>query len=386
MRRPKLKRHCIQNGHVVLPSEVILKGTVVLAGRKIEYAGPARATPAGAEAIDARGGYVCPGLIDCHIHGAGPNSFDPPEARSFQAIADCLLSRGIVQHVPAMMASEEMIGGIAALIEDTGLRRRVPGLYVEGPFVNPAKRGGIQPAFVLPPDPQRIARLQRLARGRILLMVFAPELEGAEALPRAMRAHGILPCVGHTLATCQRAAEVVGRFKVNVTHLFNAMSGVHHNEPGAAVFGLIHDNAYVELNPDGAHVCPQVLKLVYRAKPVSRIVLISDAVVSAGGPPGECRYMGKAVVATENGVYYKEEGTLVGSRLLLNQGVARFMKLAGAPVEDAVRMASLNPAALLGLSRRKGSLEAGKDADVAVFPRSFAKARVVFFEGRRLIG
>ncbi|MCX7016376.1 MAG: N-acetylglucosamine-6-phosphate deacetylase [Candidatus Sumerlaeota bacterium] len=376
---------CIQRGDVVTPSSVLPGGTVILEGKRIAHAGPARKTPRGAEEVSARGSWVCPGLIDVHMHGARRWSLDPPDDESFRAIADIFLAHGVTQHVPTMMASDELIAGLSSLVDATGLRRRIPGIHIEGPFVNPEKRGGIQPQYVKPPDPAEIARLQRLAGGRIRMMVFAPELPRAAEVFRAMRRHGILPCVGHTLAASAEVAAVVGRTTVNMTHLFNAMSGVDHKQPGAALYGLTHDNVYVELNADGTHVHPEALRLAYRAKRRDRIVLMSDAVIGAGAPPGEFPYMGRDVIANERGVYYKDDGTLIGSRALLNQCVGRFIRFAGARVEEAVRMASLNPATMLGLARRKGSLETGKDADVVVFSRDFEKARAVWFEGLKFI-
>ena len=368
----------------MLAQETVPGGTVLVADGKIAYAGTPRRTPRGAEEIDARGGYVCPGLIDVHFHGAGPHSLDPPNETAFRAIAEFMISRGITQFVPAMMPSEDMVAGIPALIESTGLTRHIPGIYVEGPFVNPAKRGGIQEQYVRPVDLDYLEHLQRLARGRIILMTFAPELEGAEKLPRALRRLAILPCVGHSLASAARAAEVVGRSKVNCTHLFNAMSGLDHREPGLAAYAINADNVWTELNPDGIHVHPELMKIAVRAKRRDRIILISDAVVSAGQEAGDYRYMNRDVVASNDGVYYRRDRTLVGSRLLLNQGVASLIRHTGVPVHEAVRMASLNPATMLGMAKRKGSLEAGKDADVVVFQKNFAKPRVVFFEGQQV--
>ncbi|MCX7046503.1 MAG: N-acetylglucosamine-6-phosphate deacetylase [Candidatus Sumerlaeota bacterium] len=373
----------IQNGAVVLPDRVLSPGTVLIEGSKIAYVGGCRPTPRGAAEVDARGGIVSPGLIDVHFHGAGEHSLDPPDEASFRAIADILLKRGITQCLLGMMADESLIRGLSDLIEKTGLSRRIPGLMVEGPFVNVEKRGGIQTRFIQPVSLARLERLQRLARGKIVMMTFAPELKGADGLPRAMRRLGILPCVGHSTAACAQVEAVVGRSKIGMTHLFNAMSGVSHREPGVAVYGLTRDNAYIELNPDGCHVAPEVLDLVWRAKPHDKIILMSDAVIGAGlKPGGEYGYMGRTVVADERGVRYKDEGTLVGSRCLLNEGVARFMRFTGAPLEAAIRMASLNPAEMLGIARRKGSLAPGKDADVVIFSKNLAKAKLVFLAGQ----
>lgn len=375
---------CIQNGEVVLPDQSIAGGTVILADGLIHYAGPARVTPRGVTEVDARGGYVTPGLIDVHIHGAGFVGWEACTEDGLNQFQATLLAHGILRFVPTMMADESVIRRVTRLLQSAPCADRVPGIYVEGPFISPDKRGGVQEQYVRPVNLVYLEKLQRLADGRIRMMTFAPELKGAEKLPAAMRKLGIQPCVGHSLATAAQTASVCGRRKVCCTHLYNAMSGLDHREPGLAAFGLNREQAYVELNPDGTHVAPDLLQITRRAKRGDRIVLISDAVVSAGAEPGVYDYMNKKVRSSQRGVYYVESGTLVGSSILLNTGVGRFMKFTGAPVHEAVRMASLNPANLLGLGRRTGSLEPGKSADVVVFSRNFDRVLTVFCNGRRI--
>jgi N-acetylglucosamine-6-phosphate deacetylase len=200
-------------------------------------------------------------------------------------------------------------------------------------------------------------------------------------LPAAMRKLGILPCVGHSLASASEAATACGRYKVCCTHLYNAMSGLDHREPGLAAFALNQGHVYTELNPDGTHVAPDLLQITNRVKSTDRIVLISDAVVSAGARPGVYDYMNRKVRSSAQGVYYSDSGTLVGSSILLNEGVRRFMRFTGAPVHEVVRMASLNPANLLGIGRSTGSLEPGKSAELAIFSRNLGKVRVLFWRG-----
>lgn len=375
---------CIQNGEVVLPDQSIPGGTVILADGRIRHAGAARKTPRGAIEIDARGGYVAPGLIDIHIHGAGFVGWEACTEEGLEQIQATLASHGVMQFVPTMMADEAVIRLMSALLKNATCRDRVPGLYVEGPFVNVEKRGGIQKKYIRPVDSAYLEQLQTMAEGRIRMMTFAPELDGADALPALMRGLRIQPCVGHSLATAAQAADACGRGKVCSTHLFNAMSGLDHREPGLAAFSLNCDSVYTELNPDGTHVAPDLLKLTWKAKRSDRIILISDAVISAGAEPGTYDYMNKRVRSTGRGVYYEDSGTLIGSSSLLNEGVRRFIKFTGAPVHEAVRMASLNPANLLGLGRRTGSLEAGKSGDVVVFSRKFDKVRAAFWKGTRL--
>jgi N-acetylglucosamine-6-phosphate deacetylase len=375
---------CIQNGEIVLPDQSIVGGTVIFSDGLVRYAGPARDTPRGASEVDARGGYVTPGLIDVHIHGAGFVGWETCTEDGFDQFQTALLAHGILRFVPTMMADESVVRRVTRLLQTASCSDRVPGIYVEGPFISPDKRGGVQEQYVRPVNLGYLEKLQRLAGGRIRMMTFAPELKGADKLPAAMRRLGILPCVGHSLASAAEAEAVCGRRKVCCTHLYNAMSGLDHREPGLAAFGLNREQAFVELNPDGTHVAPDLLQVTRRAKRGDRIVLISDAVVSAGAEPGVYDYMNKKVRSSPQGVYYVDRGTLVGSSILLNTGVQRFIQFTGAPVHEAVRMASLNPANLLGLGRRTGSLEPGKSADIVVFSRKFDRVRDVFCNGIRV--
>lgn len=377
--------YCIQNGTVVLPGSSVPGGTVVIDAGLITYAGKHKKTPRGAAEIDAAGGRVCPGLTDVHVHGAGLVGWETCSREGFEEVARRLLRAGIVRFLPTMMADESVIERTAAFIATSPAADRIPGLYVEGPFVSNDKRGGIQPTFIRPVDLRYLEKLQRIAGGTIRMMTFAPELDGAEKLPAAMRRLGILPCLGHTAAPAARAAAVCCRGTYNCTHLYNAMSGLDHRAPGTAAFALNSDRVYTELNPDGTHVAPALLKLTLRAKRPDRIVLVSDAVVSAGTRPGVYRYMNMAVRSTKEGVYYREDGTLVGSSILLNEGLWRFIRQTGAPLHAAVAAAAQNPAAMLGRGRRTGSLEPGKDADIAVFSRNFSKTAAVFLRGERVV-
>lgn len=375
---------CIQNGEVVLPDQSVAGGTVIFTDGRIRHAGAAKKTPRGATEIDARGGYVAPGLIDVHIHGAGRVGWEACTEEGLDQFQTTLTTHGILQFVPTMMADEAVIRRVAGLLKGANCSNRVPGLYVEGPFVNPEKRGGIQKEYIRPVDLAYLEELQGAAEGRIRMMTFAPELEDAEQLPAAMRELRIQPCVGHSLATAQRAAEVCGRAKICSTHLFNAMTGLDHRTPGLAAFALNCDSVYTELNPDGNHVAPELLKLTRKAKRSDRIILITDAVISAGTAPGTYDYMNRQVTSSEKGVFYADSGTMVGSNILLNEAVRRFMKFTGAPVHEAVRVASLNPANLLGMGRRTGSLEVGKSADVVVFARKLDKVRAAFWKGKEM--
>ncbi len=375
---------CIQRGTVLLPDREVDCGTVVISDRRISYAGKRLPTPRGAREIDAEGCVVSPGLMDVHIHGIGDIAFERLDPDRLAEAARRLAALGVLRFVPTMMADLEAVSAAAGAIMKSGLRGVCPGIYVEGPFVSMRKRGGILPRYVRPVDHAHLRRLLRAGRGLIRMMTFAPELDGSAGLAAALRRAGVLPCVGHTDADVSETKAAAGRGPLSFTHLFNAMSGLDHRRPGAAAFALEARDAWVELNPDGIHVAPEMVRLASRLVPRDRMVLITDAVISAGSPDGRYTYMGRGIVASPRGVHYEEDGTLIGSRILLNEGVVRYAEAAGVPLHEAVRAASLNPAGLLGLAARTGSLERGKLADLVIFAPGLERAAAAFRAGKPL--
>lgn len=269
------------------------------------------------------------------------------------------------------------------------LRGRIPGLYIEGPFVNPDRRGGILEEFVHPPDTGRLERLQEIACGTIRFMTVAPELSGIDGVIDRMPNMGITPCFGHSAATVDQALEMMNRHDQNarkkaggtdpgfhMTHLFNAMSGLSHKEPGPAMLPFLDADITYEINGDGVHVHPRMLELCWRNLDRHRMVLISDAVVSAGLPPGEHAYFGRPVVSGFTGVRYKENGTLVGSHLLVPQTADTFRRCVGASVPEVVPLITTNPISILrrGFDREiptSGMIRVGSPADLIVIDDHF---------------
>jgi N-acetylglucosamine-6-phosphate deacetylase len=371
---------------VLLPERTVENGAVLLRNGRIAHAGAERRPPKGAALVDAQGGWIAPGLIDLHIHGAGADGVGTADRAGLARIRDALLRRGILRWVPTMMADEAMIRRTADALADPALRRHMPGLYVEGPFLRTEKRGGVQARTLRDVDPATLRHLQEIAGGRIRFMTLAPELPGAEALPAALRALRIQPAFGHSDCTAGEARAAAGRRRILVTHLFNGMSGLDHHRPGLAAWALTAPNSVVELNPDGRHVAPELLTLAGRLLPPERIALISDAVPGAGVSDGSYRYAGRDVRVDGDGVHYAGDGTLVGSACLLNEGVGRFLRHTRLAPHTVMQMATLTPARILGISRRTGSLEQGKNGDIAIFSRCFRTVRGVFLQGHPVSG
>ncbi len=386
----------IEGCDVVLPDGVIRHGVILACDGSILFAGSRDRVPgdlpAGCRTIPAEGMLACPALWDPHIHGCGGVSTENMTAESLAEMAGFLAAHGVGAFLPTIVADEGHVARLGEAIIAAGdrpdLRGRIPGIYVEGPFVSVARRGAIPEGLVQPVSIATLDRFVELSRGKLRLMTFAPELPGASSLVTRMREKGILPCLGHSDASYDGLRGWEDFAPLNVTHLFNGMSGVSHRDPGLAQWALVNRDVHTELNCDGTHVHDAGIHLALRARPWGKMVLISDAVAPAGLPPDEpgsagLALYGKPLFARGNGLYYADSGVLVGSRALLTDGLRRLVTEFHVPVANAISMATLNTARLLGFSR-KGALLAGYDADVALFSHDFSRCSFTSWEGRVL--
>jgi N-acetylglucosamine-6-phosphate deacetylase len=393
---PRVERSSflIEGGDVVLPDRVIRSGMVFVHEGSIRYAGssdrPGTSGPGGdLPVVDATGLFVCPALWEPHIHGCAGATTENATPDSLRHMAGFLASQGVGAFVPTTIADETYVGALGATLEavagERDLASRIPGIHVEGPFINPVRRGGIPEQVIKPFSAAHLERLAALAKGRLRVMTFAPEIEGAKDLPAALAARGIIPSLGHSDAAWDDLAALEGVEHIAVTHLFNAMSGISHQKPGLALWALLHREAFTELIGDLVHVHPAAVQLVLRTRPSERIVLVSDAIAAAGMQDGALTLYGRKLVAKGNGLYYADSGVLVGSRALVRDAVAGMVTRFGVPVATAVAMASLNPARMFA-AERKGALLPGYDADIALFARDFSSCRLTLWQGRPIHG
>lgn len=304
------------------------------------------------EVLDASDLFLGPGFIDLHCHGGGEGFFgaDPESAR--KALFHHLRhgTTGIVASLlPAPL--EELRASLATL---ANLGSPVLlGAGLEGPFVSPTRAGALPREFLLPPDLRTFRSLVLGFEKFVRIVALAPELPGASSLLSEILRLGAVAALGHTDAdylTSQKAVEAGASLFL---HLFNAMRPFHHREPGV-VGAALDTDAFVELIVDGHHLHPAAVRLTFRAKGLDRVCLVTDAVPGEGPEPARL-----------------PEGTLAGSRLTMNRAVQNFMAFTGCSLSEALRAATLNPAQVLGLAHRKGSLAQGKDADLILFDQDW---------------
>jgi N-acetylglucosamine-6-phosphate deacetylase len=315
---------------------------------------------------------LAPGFIDIHIHGgAGRDAMEADESALAQ-IERQLVKHGVTAYLPTTVTAPhekilEALDGLGKLIATTNKNpgRPVPlGIHLEGPFISHEKRGVHPPQNLVPPTQQGFDRFWQASAGTIRMMTIAPELPGATETIRHARMLGVHSSLGHSNATYQQAQSGIAAGADHATHTFNAMRALDHRDPGILGAVLENDELTADIIADGIHVHPSVLKLFLSAKGADRAILITDA-ISATGMPDGIYSLGGLEVQVNNG-RCEYQGKLAGSVLTLDRAIRNVMTFAGWQLQQAVRLATLNPAQRLGISDQRGLLAPGRQADMVV--------------------
>lgn len=319
-------------------------------------------------------GFIAPGFIDLHVHGGGGADFmdgDPEAVATITATHARFGTTGLL--ATTLTAPEEAI--LRALQAAKAAPRRgarVLGFHVEGPFVNLKMKGAQDPRFVRPPSVPEIDRW--LAEGRPedrWHITMAPETQGALPAIRHLAERGAVVSAGHTDCTYAQLKEARDAGLRHATHLFNAMRGLHHREPGTVGGALTLPGMTAEVIADGVHVHPASLAVAVRARGSESMLLVTDAMRATGMPDGDY-YLGELLTHVHEGQARLDDGTLAGSVLTMDRAVRTMVNLVGLPIPEAVAMASLNPARLHRLEGRKGRLAPGMDADLVLLDANLA--------------
>jgi len=366
-------RFVLHNGTVYTPWEMFYGG-VAVAGPRIDrvFVGDIPKTLArdGGKLVDCHGGRILPGFIDLHLHGA--NGFDFTLA-SPEEIISAVSYHAVVGGTTTLMPT--LVSAPLDHIKQAGERFRkaraktsspcLAGLHLEGPFLNSWYKGAHMEEYLKTPEPGIIEDLLS-SLGDILGMVtLSPELPHAlEAINRLAK-NGITAAAGHSGADYEEIERAAAHGLQHVVHTFSAMRRFHHRSPGILGAALTLDNLSSEIIADGIHTHPSAIKLFFRAKPADKAILATDALAVCGLPDRKCR-LGDKVIINRGGKAFLEDGTLAGSILTMNRALAGAVEMAELSLEKALPAATINPARVLGLDHKKGSLETGKDADITV--------------------
>lgn len=321
------------------------------------------------EIIDAQGAYVAPGFVDVHIHGYQGEDASDASQEGLRRMARALLENGVTSFLPTTMTVdwatlEACFQDIRDLMQESAAAdfdgAQILGCHAEGPFINPQRKGAQAAEAILPPDAAKVLPYRDVIR----VMTYAPEMPGADAFATSVTEQSdIRLSIGHTGATYDQAVHAVHMGASRVTHTFNAMTGLHHRDPGV-VGAALTEPVYCELIADTFHVHPGLFSMLHATKG-DQLVLITDCTRAGGLADGEYTLGGQPIFV--KGIECRlQDGTIAGSVLKMNDAVRNFRDHAGVTMAQAVRAASLNAAASAGLAEHKGSLETGKDADIVL--------------------
>ncbi|HEX8284725.1 MAG TPA: N-acetylglucosamine-6-phosphate deacetylase [Pyrinomonadaceae bacterium] len=379
----------LKGARLVLPNEVVEDGSLLVEAGRIARLSAGVGAPDGAREIDLAGLTVYPGFVDVHIHGAVGVDTLEASASDLARVARYLAGEGVTAWLPTLVPApvenyRRAVGAVEELMraQDAGTpAARALGVHYEGPFVNKRQCGALRTAYFRDfREGTELDDLPTLSPGGAAHMItLAPEVEGGVSLVGELSRRGWVVSVGHTRAdvrTLELAREAGAR---HMTHFLNAMAPLHHREPGPIGWGLLQDDVTVDIIADGVHSDPLMLRLVLRCKTPARVSLISDAVAPAGLGDGEYRVWGETITV-EGGRTRNERGSIAGSVISMRDAVRTALAL-GVAEPDVARVASLNPARLVGADSDCGSIETGKRADLAALDTD-GRVRLTLVGGR----
>ncbi|MBI3934893.1 MAG: N-acetylglucosamine-6-phosphate deacetylase [Acidobacteria bacterium] len=337
--------------------------------------------PPAARLVELGDKILAPGFIDVHIHGGAGHDVMEGTRDAVEAVARSVFEHGTTSFVPTTLSAKpevltKSLRGLRSVLASWNTGGGEPlaaplGIHLEGPFLSADCRGAHPRADLQMPSIPLFQQFLDAAGGSLRILTLAPELEGAEGLQKFASENGVAVALGHSNATFEQAMNAIEAGAAHAVHVFNAMRPFAHRDPGILGAVLTDDRVKAEVIADGVHVDPAALRLLVRAKGVSRTVLVTDAVSATGMCPGQYHLGGMEIILGDDPrtglpTCRNTEGALAGSVLTQDRAVRNMMQMAGVTLQDAVRMASYNPARLLGVEQRKGWLREGGDADLVL--------------------
>ncbi len=380
------KQLALTNGRVILPSAIVTGRALVIQEGKIDGLVNVDDLDSETECIDVDGRLISPGLIDIHTHGALGHTFNESTTQAFSTITGENASRGVTSLLatPATAPLPDLLASLQFSREWMQSERegaQVLGVHLEGPYFSLPQAGAQDPANIRNPDDGSVDQL--LAYHDVMrIMSYAPELPGALALTARLKELGIVAAAGHSSAA---EGDVIAAKQVGLQHIIHIWSGQSTTvregpwrKPGLLETSLSDDDFTVEMICDNKHLPPSLMKLAYKCLGPDHLCVISDATSGAGLAEGAHFRMGDMEYEVHDGVGMMfDRSCFAGSTTLLNNMIPILVEQVGIPLPKAIRMASLTPARVCGVDKRKGSIESGKDADIAIFNSDFSAWRAL---------
>ena len=382
-------RTILVNAHVISPGVDLERATVVLAdGKIVRVSAKPVAAKRGDLVIDVKGQYLMPGFIDVHTHGALTYDFCDADPKAVFEFAKAKLQEGVTTVLPTTLtvSHEELVTAAknaAAYVAAGSPSAKVPGIHLEGPFINVKCCGAQNPKFVRKPSIKEVKEIARIFPVR--LISYAPESEGGAAFARACLKAGVVPSCGHTAAKLKDPMAAYRNGLRHMTHFCNQMTPLHHREIGMVGAGFLVEDLNTEVICDRIHLCDDMLRLIFTRRSLAHIQMITDSLRCSHCRDGYEFLMGGIKVKLQNGEARLEAGNLAGSTLWMGMGLKNVHDVTGIPLKDLVRCTSWNQAIEQGWGRRLGKVEKGFVADLVVINPKSWKPSAVFVDGQQRI-
>ena len=367
----------IIKGEVILPDRVLSKGVVEITGERITdiYAQSDRTWDGRSYFLDYSGHYISPGFIDLHIHGALGRDVMDADMESFNIIGGHLARAGVSGYLATTLSSP--FPSILKAIESVKRSPIYPlvskplGVHIEGPFLNVKQCGAQNADFIREITEEDVRVLIEATHGIKTIVTLAPEVKDNMRFVQTLKENGIIVAIGHSEATYEQTLEGIRAGISHATHFFNGIPDFHHRDPGIVGAVLESEDVTVELICDGIHVHPASVRLVLELKKPENICLITDSILAAGLGDGDFILGDLDITAKGYKTCLKDSSILAGSVLTMNRALKNILDWTELSLSQAVHMASLNPARVIGVDREMGSITKGKFANLTVFDKTF---------------
>ena len=321
------------------------------------------------DVLDAQGRIIAPGFIDVHIQGAGGADVLDATEEALKAISQTCARFGTTGFLATTVfkpnqKNEHLALAAESVNQDLG-GANLLGIHLEGPFISPEKKGMILPGCICPPSLQTLDEIFAITGGRLKIMTISPESQESLQIIRRLVDSNVIASFAHSGATYEQTLAGFDAGISHVTHTFNAMSPIHHRSPGPLIAIFETEHVTAQIIADGVHIHPAVLRFAFETLGPNGVIPITDGMQAMGLPDGKYIYNGVEYESKDGTARY-EDGTLIGTALGLSQLLKKLMNFTGCGLDVAIRAATWNPAKLLGLEDKKGSIAPGKDADLVL--------------------
>ncbi|HZW39867.1 MAG TPA: N-acetylglucosamine-6-phosphate deacetylase [Ignavibacteriaceae bacterium] len=333
------------------------------------------------EVIDCHNFLVSPGFIEVHLQGAGGSDILDGNIEALEKISHSLASLGTTSFLGTTVVTPEdnskHITELKKYVNQKLSGAYLLGFHLEGPFINPSKKGGLSEKCIYPPSLEGIKEILKLSDSTVRMMTIAPELENSLEVIKYLKENNVIPSFAHSEADYKQTKKGFEAGINHVTHFFNAMKPLHHRNPGPLGAIFENENITAQVISDGHHLHPSIIRLIYKVLGSKRMILITDGMKSMGLPEGKYIYNGKEYIS-EGGAAKYPDGTLIGSTMSLGNIAYKFMEFTRCSIEEALNTITINPAKLLKIDDRKGCISVGHDADLVLLDNQFnCKAAII---------